>query len=271
MGLGGATATNVLGAALLLGVVVAWVAAAAREGLGSRPGWRAAAFAAGVAAVGATVFTPLDDWGRDGLVLAQIAQHIALGDIAAPLLLLGLPTLARRRLRELLERPQTSLLGRLLAGIATPVGAVTLWAGVTYVWFVPAAHIRTVEAGTMHVLDHASFLLLGLLVWLPAFDPRPARAVAAAMRGGGLPWWGRHLYAMISRAAMLPPALALWLSDPASWHRQGALPFGFSPKKDQVAAASTMIGFEMILFALAVVLGFVFLSVSEGHRRAAET
>lgn len=259
-------AGSAIGAAVLLTLVVAWTAAAAREGVGSHPSWRAAAFGGGLLTVALTVYSPLDAWGRDGLVLAQIAQHIALGDLAAPLLLLGLPTVARRRLRELLERRAAGLAG----WVFTPVGAVVLWAGVTYLWFVPSLHVATIEAGRMHLLDHASFLMLGALAWLPAFDPRPPSSVAASLHGGGLPWWGRHLYAMISRAAMLPPAFALWLSDPQSWHRRDDLPFDFSPKEDQVAAASTMVGFEMILFALAIVLGFVFLSVSEGHRRAAE-
>lgn len=268
MAFSGDSLTNVLGAALLLGSLALWGGAVARGGLGSYAGWRAAAFVAGIAVVGATVFSPLDDWGQSDLVLAQIAQHIALGDLAAPLLLLGLPTLARHRLRELLHRPRG---GSLVAGALGPVGAVVLWAGVTYLWFVPALHIRTVPAGPLHVLDHASFLVLGLVVWLPAFDPRPARAAAAAMTSGGLPWWGRHLYAMISRAVMLPPAIALWLSRPESWHRQEELPFGFTIEQDQVAAASVMVGFEMVLFALAIVLGFIFLSVAEGHRRAAES
>ena len=256
--------------AALLVLVALWVAAVSREGAGSHGWWRASAFAAGVLAIALTLLTPLESWGRDGLVLAQISQHMALGDVAAPLLLLGLPTLARRRLRELLERPRGTL-GQLVGSLFTPVGAVALWAGVTYVWFVPALHIRTVAPGELHALDHASFLLLGALVWLPAFDPRPARGAVAGLTAGGLPWWGRHLYAMISRAAMLPPALALWLSAPESWHPPGGLPFGFAPRKDQVAAASTMVGFEMILFALATVLGFVFLSVAEGHRRAIES
>lgn len=271
MRLGGDSLTSALGAALLLGTLALWSRAVARGGLGSYAGWRAAAFATGIATVGVTVLSPLDDWGRNDLLLAQIAQHVALGDLAAPLLLLGLPTLARRRLRELLERPRASVLGKIVAGALTPVGAVVLWAGVTYLWFVPAVHVRTVPAGPLHVLDHASFLVLGLAVWLPAFDPRPARGAAVAMTSGGLPWWGRHLYAMISRAVMLPPAFALWLGRPESWHRQEQLPFGFSIKQDQVAAASAMVGFEMILFALAIVLGFVFLSVAEGHRRAAES
>lgn len=254
----------------MLATLALWGRAVVRGGLGPHAAWRATAFVSGIATILLTLLSPLEDWGRRDLVLAQIVQHIALGDLAAPLLLLGLPTLARRRLRALLERPRTSVLGKLGAAACTPLGAVVLWAGVTYVWFVPAIHVRTVPTGPLHVLDHTSFLLLGLVVWLPAFDPRPAREITAALRAGGLPWWGRHLYAVISRAVMLPPAIALWLSRPESWRLQEQLPFGLSIEEDQIAAASVMVGFEMILLALAVVLGFIFLSVTEGHRRTAE-
>jgi Cytochrome c oxidase caa3 assembly factor (Caa3_CtaG) len=63
---------------------------------GGRPG--ALAFFSGLAIAAGTVASPLDSLGEDDLVTAHVAQHIALGDFAAPLLLLGLPPPARRRL-----------------------------------------------------------------------------------------------------------------------------------------------------------------------------
>lgn len=267
MDLGAVGLTTAGGAVLLLATVALWARSAARGGLGSHGAWRAAAFAGGLLAVVLTVASPLDDWGRNDLLLAHIAQHVALGDVAAPLLLIGLPARAREQLRGLLQRPRATALGRLAVAALSPVGAVLVWALVTYLWFVPALHVLAVPAGPVHLLDHASFLALGLVAWLPAFDPRPARPASRALTTGGLPWWGRHIYAMVARAAMLPPAFALWLGAPEAYHRGGELPFGFSPARDQIAAGSAMVGFEMLLFALAIVLAFVFLSVAEGHRR----
>lgn len=237
----------------------------------ARPDWRTPVFLLGIALAAGAVLSPLDRLGADGLLTAHLAQHIVLGDLAAPLLLLGLPVVLQRRLGGALARlaASTDPLARATTLLVSPVGAFVAWTAVTYVWFVPAVHRLAVPPGIVHLLDHLSFLSFGLVIWLGAFDPRPRRSLRHGLRLGGLPWWARHIYAMVTRLSMLPPAFAVWLAATSAYYVDaGPLPFGDSRAVDQVRAASAMIGFEMLLFSLAFVLAFIFAIVSEGHERS---
>lgn len=235
--------------------------------------WQSIAFLAGTVTAAGAVLSPLDRLGEDGFLTAHVAQHLLLADVAAPLLLLGLPPRPRRFLRDGLARAAAgrSLSARGLTAAVSPVGAVVLWAAATYVWLLPPLHRLAVPDGFAHLLDHLSFLGFGLLIWLGAFDPRPSRDWRSGLRAGGLPWWARHVYAMSTRVAMFPPAFAIWLAGESAYHRPGAtLPEGISIRGDLERAASVMIGFEMLLGGFAVVLAFVFVSVHEGRGRRKE-
>ena len=208
---------------------------------------RAWLLVAGLAALGFTVLGPLDELGRSGDLTAHVAQHLLLGDIVAPLLLLGLPLSVRAQLASALSRH------RLLRTLTSPPVALALWAVVTTAWYLPAAHRAAAPGGLVHVLDHASFVAFGLLVWLAVFDVRRARPLGEAVWHGGLPWWGRHLYAIGSRPLLLPASLIVWF---APGYRSG----------DQVNAATLLIGVEMFLFLIALVAAFIALAVHEGRR-----
>lgn len=223
------------------------------------------------------VTSRLDGLGEDGSLSAHVAQHVVLGDLAAPLLLLGVSP----ALGAALDRGYARLtrwdhpLARITTLGLSPIGAALIWAGMTYVWLVPSLHRLAIPAGPVHVLDHGSFLVFGLLVWLAAFDFRRVAPVdtwdtlVAAVRTGDLPWWGRHVYAMASRLAMMPLAIGIWLASASTYHDlERPWTFGISPADDQELAASVKIGFEMLLFGLAIVLAFIFLSVSEGRQRS---
>ncbi|MGH2945512.1 MAG: hypothetical protein ACRDPC_04505 [Solirubrobacteraceae bacterium] len=67
---------------------------------------------------------------------------------------------------------------------------------------------------------------------------------------------------------MVPAAAVLWLAP--GYHQAARLPLEYSRAGDQINAASLMIGFEMLLFAFALVLAFLFLAIAEGKRQAAE-
>lgn len=226
-------------------------------------------------AVGAVV-SPLDGLGERGSLSAHITQHVILGDLAAPLLLIGLPPamglLARRRYERAIRGSDLRARGVRLA--LSPAGGLLLWAAATYIWVAPPVHRLAIQDGFVRLFDQLSFLVFGLLVWLAAFDFRsgsPVRdweSLKATLTTCGLPWWARHIYAMISRLAMLPAVVMLWFAGASAYYVSSEPPpGGMTQREDQVLAASMMLGFEIVLSALAVVLAFIWVSVSEGRAR----
>lgn len=238
--------------------------------------WAVLAFGLGwLFALGA-VLSPLDTLGEDGSLSAHIAQHIILGDLAAPLLLIGLPPTIGLVARRWYERATRGNDGgaRGLRLALSPAGALVLWSVATYLWIAPPLHRLAIPDGFAHLLDHTSFLAFGLLVWLAAFDFRkgaPVRdwkGLKATLTTCDLPWWARHVYAMVSRVAMLPAVAALWLVTTSAYYLSAEPPpGGLTQREDQVRAASMMLGFEILLSGLAVVLAFIWVSVSEGRAR----
>lgn len=247
-----------------------------RRGASRWPWWGPPAFVLGWLLAVAAVISPLDSAGEQGSLSAHVAQHVILGDLAAPLLLIGLPPavglLGRRRYESLCRG--SGRRARLARLALSPVGGLALWATATYVWIAPPVHRSAIPDGFVHLLDHASFLVFGLLVWVAAFDFRrgsPVRTwegLKQSMWTCDLPWWGRHVYAMVSRVAMLPAVAAIWLASTSAYYLSSAQPpGGLSQREDQVRAASMMLGFEILLSGLAVVLAFIWVSVSEGRAR----
>lgn len=227
-------------------------------------------------AAGAAV-SRLDVLGERGSLSAHVAQHVVLADLAAPLLLLGLAPQLRRPLGRWYERLASSggRSSRIAVLALSPIGAAVLWSAATYFWLVPPIHRLAIADGPVHMLDHASFLAFGLLVWLAAFDFRKGTEVTdwetlkKAHRTCDLPWWGRHVYAMGTRFAMLPAVAALWLVPASAYYLSGQTPpDGLTREEDQVRAASLMLGFEILLFAFALVLAFLFVPISESRARS---
>lgn len=239
--------------------------------------WGPPSFALGWLVAVGVVVSPLDRLGEDGSLTAHVAQHVMLSDLSAPLLLIGLPPAVQGRLHAWYRRlvPAAGRASRLALIALSPAGGAALWALATYLWLVPPLHRLAIPDGTVHLLDHASFLAFGLLVWLAAFDFRRGRAVTdwetlkSAAVTCDLPWWARHIYAMATRLAMLPAVVALWLASSSAYYLAGQFPpGGLTRHEDQVQAASLMLGFEIVLSGIAIVLAFIWVSVSEGRTRS---
>jgi cytochrome c oxidase assembly factor CtaG len=152
----------------------------------------AAAFLAGVAVALVAVAPPVSELASE-LLTAHMGEHLLLGDVAALLLVLGLRrpivyfvtplpifrALRRARLRRTLERA------------FRPRIALAVWVAALYAWHVPPLYDAAESSAGLHLLEHASFLVAGLLVWAVILDPGRSAgrraAFAAAVLVAGMP------------------------------------------------------------------------------------
>jgi len=129
------------------------------------PAWRQACFGAGLATVAIALFSPIGHISEE-LVLAHMGEHLLIGDIASLLLVLGLT-------RSLLQPLLAIRVFNRLQVLAHPGVALPLWALNLFVWHIPALYQDAYGAAPVHAFEHASFLLFGCLMWMPAFGPLP--------------------------------------------------------------------------------------------------
>lgn len=129
------------------------------------PGWRIWCFLAGVALMVGVQVGPADDLA-DSVLVAHMAQHIILGDIASLLIVLGLTGPV---LQPLLHMRAT----RPLRVMATPFVALVLWALNIYAWHIPFFYQAAINHDLVHALEHGAMLWFGMLLWLALIGPLP--------------------------------------------------------------------------------------------------
>ena len=172
----------------------------AREG---RPvaTWRAVCYFSGLALILAMFVSPVAHLGGE-LVLAHMAQHLVIGDVAALLIVLGLT-------RSLLQ-PVMALPGfDRLETLTLPYIALPLWIANLFIWHIPALYEGAVTNEAVHALQHTCFIGFGVLLWMPVAGPLPVPrwfgggaqvgyVVGARLAGAGLGnvmvWSGAALY-----------------------------------------------------------------------------
>jgi putative copper resistance protein D len=139
------------------------------------PPWRAASFLAGVTVLVLALQGPIDTFADD-LFSVHLVQHVLIGFVAAPLLVLGSPVLLVMRLV-----PGDVRRGVLLPLVRTaPVAAMTyppltwLLFGVT-MWLVHFSPLYelALESEAIHRLEHLLILGTAVLYWLPALGEEP--------------------------------------------------------------------------------------------------
>lgn len=129
------------------------------------PGWRQACFAAGLATIAIALFSPVGHISEE-LVIAHMGEHLLIGDIAAPLLVLGLT-------RSLLQPVLAIRVFNRLEVLAHPAVAFPLWSLNLFLWHLPVLYQDAYGAAPVHAVEHATFLLFGCLMWMPVFGPLP--------------------------------------------------------------------------------------------------
>src|SRR6185437_6522948 len=158
------------------------------------------------------LISPLDALGDDYLFSAHMLQHLCLTTFGPPLLLVGTPGWMLERL----------LNNRLLFGVLkvlTWVPLIFLLYNADFlIWHIPPLYNSTLENETIHIFEHLTFIVLGILSWWPIFSPSP-KLPRLSLGGQVLYIFLMGMPAVLLGAGLtfMQPLYAPYLSDPIVW------------------------------------------------------
>jgi len=133
------------------------------------PVWRLCCFIGAVLIALAALISPIDALA-DQLFFMHMVQHILLLDVVPILAIVGLTKVLLRPVTRSLHE-----LERRAGPVAHPAFAVVLYVGVIWAWHIPSAYDVAVTHPLVHVLEHTTFLIVGLLYWWHLLSPIRAR------------------------------------------------------------------------------------------------
>ncbi len=197
------------------------------------PVWRQACFISGLVVLEVAVSPPVDTLS-DQLLVAHMAEHLLIGDLAALLLVLGLtgPLIA-----PVLRNPVVAR----LRVLTHPVVALVAWAVNFYAWHSPYLYQEALRHNALHALEHATFLVFGMAVWMALLGPLPKPS-----------WFGNGArLAFIIAVRLVGTVLANILIFGGTvfypYYRPGDALWHISSLADQVAAGGLMMVEESLL------------------------
>ena len=141
--------------------------AMSRERAGHLSARQVLCFYGGVLVVAFALLSPLHALGERYLLTAHMVQHLAVTQVAAPLLLLGVPGWLLRPLFKL--GPVKQLAAQLLI----PIPAFLVFNIVYVGWHAPWLYDASLQIPLLHAIEHGLFLTLALVTWWPVLGPLP--------------------------------------------------------------------------------------------------
>jgi cytochrome c oxidase assembly factor CtaG len=225
------------------------------------PAWRLLSFAAGLGTIFLAIASPLDAFG--GLLLqVHMIQHLLLMMVAPPLILAGAPYLpilsglprvvAREIIGPFLIWPPLQRIGHVLFN---PVVCWIAFAASNVLWHLPAFYELALNSPGWHQVEHACFLLTGLLFWWHLVLPWPGRAV--------WPRWSMIPYLILADLQNTGLAAFLTFYDRVLYPTYENAPrlWGSNPLNDQVIAGTIMwVPGSIIFLVPAAIIAVQFLS-----------
>jgi putative membrane protein len=193
------------------------------------------------------------DAESDQVLSWHMAQHLLLADIAVPFLLAGLRTpvlvfyLPRPVLVPLAHR---RTLRRVFRFLRQPLVSIPVYLVILYTWHFAFAFEGALRNPLVHVLQHASFVFAGVLIWWCAIEPQRAR-----LRGE---LW-KIPYIFASRMVSMFLGVGFLVSRHPLYHDYyGNRPraHGISPLADTQLAGGLMMTLDMVIIAGALIFFF---------------
>jgi cytochrome c oxidase assembly factor CtaG len=206
-----------------------WYLAATRDG---REPLRMISFLAGCARLVASLVTPLDTLARTYLVWAHLLQNVVLAEWAPLLLVAGIPP----ALAERLSAP------RVVRALTHPFVALPVWVATYALWHIPALYDAALgRPGSLLALEHATYVIAGILFWWCVWQADPHRLSSGARAG----------YVVAAFVLSAPLGLVLALVPRALYGFYAHAPervFGLSRLTDQQLGGMTMAAEQSVVF-----------------------
>jgi putative membrane protein len=203
-------------------------------------------FFAGIAVAFIALLSPIDEGGDQYLFSLHMLQHLLLMMVSPPLVLLGICGVRAR-----LDRFPG--LRRVWWALTRPWAALVIFNAVMLVWHLPALYDTTLTVEPIHVLEHLSFIAVGVVFWWPIIDPlreTPAPTATPLTRiamlvVSGIPPTVLGLIFALSRT----PFYDFYVRAPRLW--------GLSALADQQIGGVAMLGIGNIVYFFAIVIIFM--------------
>jgi putative membrane protein len=201
------------------------------------------------------------------LLSLHMAQHLLLADIAVPFLLAGLRTPV---LVHYLPPPVLVPLAHLRTArrvfrfLRRPLVSIPAYLVILYGWHFDFAFVAALRHPLVHVLQHASFVFAGVLIWWSAIEPQRLR-----MRGE---LW-KIPYIFASRMVSMFLGVGFLVSRHPLYHEYyGNRPrtHGITPLADTQVAGGLMMTADMIIIGGALIFFFWRASQEADREEAAE-
>lgn len=228
-------------------------------------GWQQASWWTGLGLMGLALMGPFSGYVTK-LLVAHMAEHLLIADIAAPFLLVGLRTpVLQNFLPPTFMRPLSRSKGLKRFGhlISLPPVAITIYLLVLYAWHFAFAFEAALRNNWVHGFQHWSFITISMLVWWSAIEPGRARLP-------GHLWKIGYIFAVRMISLFLGMAL---IFSRAPWYGgfygDSARQYGLSPLEDQQIAGGMMMSLDIIVIMFALCL-FFWRAAADHDREEAE-
>ncbi len=205
--------TIVVGAALIVGLYV-YAIGPLRKRHRFEPASKGQVFAflLGVGLMFLALVSPLDELGDSYLFSAHMVQHLFLTIVGPPLLLIGTP--------EWFVRPivHNKALFAVARFFTYPAVAFVLFNADFFIWHAPALYNATLENQNIHIFEHLTFIIFGLLNWWPIFSP--SKDLPRLSIGGQILYLflsGMPVVLLGAGLTFAPPLYAPYIAAPRVW------------------------------------------------------
>lgn len=219
----------------------------------------------GIALLTVALNGPLDAYDGE-LMSAHMAQHLLLGDIAAPFLLAGMRA---PLLLFFLPRPALVLLARrrwlrrIFRTLRQPLVALPLYVLTIYAWHASVLFEGALAHPLLHALQHEFFLAANLLLWWPVLEPQKRQMPGDLWKIGYI--FAARMSTMFLGMIFVFTKGVLY----AGSYGTGERPLGLAPRADQGTAGGMMMTLDIVIIVSALAWFFYQASQQEDRDQAA--